>query len=102
MKHAFMYLNGNLVGHFNTFEWWDGINLEDLEVLPEYRGRGYSYRLLDFATKKLNVEYLAVEKNNEVALHVYKKYGFTIVGEDAKYWYMKLSCESAWNNNDGK
>lgn len=82
--------NGNPVAKFTTFEWWDGLNISDLRVYARYRNRGYSYQLLDYATKKLGCKALAVRRDNEIAKHVYTKYGFRIVDEDCDYYYMYI------------
>lgn len=73
-----------------TFDWWDGKNVAGLEVSEEYKGRGLSYSLLDYAVNELNVVNLAVEKSNSIAMHVYEKYGFVRVDEDESYVYMSV------------
>ena len=90
---------GKLVAKFHTFDWWDGKNIEDLKVSDQYKGRGYSYQLLDYATKELGVRNLAVDKTNTIAKHVYDKYGFKIVDQDDTRLYMKLEEK---NNNISK
>lgn len=79
------------VAKLNVFDWWDGLNIEDLEINPDYRGKGLSYKLLDFATKKLGAKNLAVAKDNTIAKHVYDKYGFEVTDEDNDYYYMSIS-----------
>lgn len=49
-----------------------------IEVFPEYRGLGLSRQLLDIATKELGAEMLTVAWDNEVAISLYKSYGFKI------------------------
>ena len=85
--------NQKPVARFNTFDWWDGKNIEDLFIYDEYKGRRYSYQLLDYATKKLGVKNLSVEKSNTLAKHVYDKYGFKTTYEDDKYYYMSIKGE---------
>lgn len=82
--------NGEKVAELKTWDWWDGRNISDFEIAPKYRGNGYSYQLLDYATKKLGVKNLAVEKSNAIAKHVYDKYGFKETAKDNKYYYMSL------------
>ncbi|MBX5317493.1 GNAT family N-acetyltransferase, partial [Staphylococcus caprae] len=55
-------------------------------TLPEARGKGVGTRLLNFAEKKAQKEgfnklSLTVVKDNDKALNLYKKFGFSIVGE---------------------
>ena len=82
--------NNDPVAKFRVFDWWDGKYIEDLLVYNKYRGMGYSYDLLDYATKTLKCNALSVEKTNKIAKHVYDKYGFKVVDEDDKYYYMHL------------
>lgn len=82
--------NGQSVAKFGTFDWWDGKNICDLMVYEKYRKRGYSYQLLDYATKQLGCKALAVEKDNKIARHVYEKYGFKKVDADDRYYYMYI------------
>lgn len=82
--------NGHSVAEFSIWEWWDGVNVSDLEVYPKYRGLGLSYQLLDYATRKCGATNLAVDKDNRIAKHVYDKYGFKIVDEDKDMYYMTL------------
>lgn len=82
--------NGDSVAEFKVWDWWDGKNVSDLEINEKYRGLGLSYQLLDYATKKLGVRNLAVNKTNSIAKHVYDKYGFEITYEDDDLYYMSL------------
>lgn len=82
--------DGSPVARFNVFDWWDGKNIEDLFVYDKYKGRGYSYQLLDYATKKIGVKNLSVRKDNTIAKHVYDKYGFKTTYEDKDYYYMSI------------
>ena len=82
--------DGNLVAEFKTWDWWDGINVSDLEIHGEYRGKGLSYQLLDYAVIKCGVKNLAVRKTNDVAKHVYDKYGFKVVDQDDDMYYMSF------------
>lgn len=89
-KQYTWYNRDTWVAKFDTFDWWDGLNVEDLEVNPKYRGQGLSYQLLDYATKELGVKNLAVAKDNKIAKHVYDKYGFKVTDEDDDYYYMSI------------
>lgn len=82
--------NGEPVAQFTVFDWWDGKNIENLLVQEKYRGQGLSYHLLDYATKELGVVNLAVKKDNDIAKHVYDKYGFKVVDEDDDLYYMSI------------
>ncbi len=55
--------------------------LEDLYVKEEYRGLGIGKMLMDFITKKYTdcIFRLEVEEENERAVNLYKKCGFTVL-----------------------
>lgn len=80
--------NGNEVAEFKIWDWWDGINVSDIEVYEEYRNKGLSYQLLDYAVVKCGARNLAVRKTNSIAKHIYEKYGFEIVEQDDDMNYM--------------
>ena len=54
----------------------DGDWITALEVSKEYQGYGLGTQLLDFAVKNLHADSLSVNRNNEVAIRMYEKYGF--------------------------
>ena len=64
--------------------------LNTLEITPEYRGLGLSKELLDVATQEYDVKELGVESDNEIAIEIYKKYGFEIVEPTEWGYYMQL------------
>ena len=62
-----------------------------IATLPEYRGRGIAYRLLDYAVKTergagLEDLFLEVRKNNAPARALYTAYGFTEIGVRKNYY----------------
>lgn len=90
-KYTWYNENSEMIATFTVFDWWDGKNICDLEVAEKYRNKGYSYILLDYATKKLNCKCLSVEKSNTLAKKIYDKYGFKVVDQDSKYYYMSIN-----------
>lgn len=56
----------------------DGNLIRCLEIYDDYRGHGLSEQVLDYAVKKLKGNSLYVMTDNEVAIKVYKDYGFKI------------------------
>ena len=71
--------------------------IQTLEVLKPYRGYGLSTRLLKDAIKKYHAVDLTCYKDNEVAMNLYKKHGFVIIGygnskNKMDYW-MKLKSK---------
>lgn len=89
--HAWYTNEGRKVASFIIWTQWDGINLGNLEIEKPFRNLGLSSQLLDYATKELGVRCLAAEKDNLIANHIYKKYGFKIVAEDDECYYFALS-----------
>ncbi len=109
MPHAFSvlcYVDGQPAGLINCFEMFSTfnckplINIHDVIVLKEYRGRGLSHEML------AKVEEIAIEKgcckltlevlsNNEIAKSSYKKFGFGAyelnpAAGQAYFWEKKL------------
>lgn len=62
--------------------------LDELYVDPEYENNGYASALLRFINEEFKDEEirLVVEVDNENAVHLYQKHGFSIVN---KAYYMK-------------
>lgn len=89
-KYEWFDKTNQVVAEFKIWDWWDGINVSDLEINKKYRGNKLSYQLLDFAVKKCGARNLAVNKNNYIAKHVYDKYGFEITDEDDTMYYMSI------------
>lgn len=89
---SFLFIDSNndMIAQFKIWNWWDGINVSDFEIAKKYRGRKLSYKLLDYMTKNCKVKNLAVRKDNNIAIHVYKKYGFVYTDSDDKLIYMSL------------
>ena len=62
-----------------------------IATLPDKRGRGIAYRLLDYAVKcergrGLESLFLEVRKNNAPAIALYKAYGFKKIAERKNYY----------------
>lgn len=62
-----------------------------IATLPEYRGRGIGYRILDFAVKTergkgLESLFLEVRSENLPALALYRSYGFKKIGVRKNYY----------------
>lgn len=77
-------------------EWWDNdwVSCHDLEVIPRYRGIGMGDQVVEFV-KQIGVNHLSVDPNNRVAVHLYKKHGFTLTQErDGCFVRMALSQDN--------
>lgn len=62
--------------------------IQGLEVSKEYRGHGLSEELLKESINKYKADHLSVNKNNEVAIYIYKKFGFEIYKETDIMYFM--------------
>ena len=80
---------------------YEGFNIHDVVVLPEYRGRGIGLARLDFIESEARARgacklTLEVLQGNEAAKRVYSKKGYATYQLDpkmgaAEFWEKKLS-----------
>lgn len=68
--------------------------LYDLEVTPKYRGKGYSKEILQFMIDKYDVSTLYVDKDNDIAINLYKKFNWIIVGDASEDQYIMTRSSS--------
>ena len=76
---------------YDDNKYWFGIC-----ILENYQGKGYGKKLMEhiFNHEKItNIDkiYLTVDKINDIAISLYKKYNFYIVEERDSYFMMCLS-----------
>ena len=88
---------GTDVGFFITSSTSDTLKVNQIFILPEYQGRGIGSacmtRIIDNANLEQRVVVLQVLKVNTRGIALYKRLGFTIVGEDSVYFQMEKSPE---------
>ena len=65
--------------------------IQAIEIVKKYQGYGLSEQLLDIALKEFKATYLSVNKNNELAIYIYKKKGFAVYKETDTMYFMRLS-----------
>jgi ribosomal protein S18 acetylase RimI-like enzyme len=87
------YDKDNLVGYVNTERKSNEIWIQALVIKPEYQSQGYGRDILDIAVKDLKARYLSVNKKNDIAISLYKKYGFKIYKETESMYFMSLDEE---------
>ena len=103
-----------IIQHATLYEFWQddrltgfaavyenrGINqpayLTNISIVESQGGKGIGSELLQFVISGLKekefMEFdLEVKKNNDVALGLYKKFGFVVDGESGDSWLMKLT-----------
>ena len=68
-----------IVGYINVEEKDDDSKwIQSFEIFPPYKSHGLSKQMLNVAVNEFGANYLSVSKNNELAIKVYKSYGFKI------------------------
>lgn len=77
--------SGDLIGYCGWEKGW----IISLEVCKNYRGLGFGNILLEKALDAGCIG-LTVDKNNSIAINLYKKYGFKPVSENNNRIDMKL------------
>ena len=77
----YRWLDGDkLVASVTIEKWSNGWTCcYDLMVGKEYQGNGLGNQLVKFIVEK-GVNHLSVDIGNDVAIHLYKKYGFVFSG----------------------
>lgn len=59
----------------------DGTQIVELYVDSFFENQGIGARLIEFATERMNCDYLWVLEKNVKAVHFYEKHGFSCTGE---------------------
>ena len=91
------FANGRAVGFVNTVCIVDEIEINNIAVLEEYRGKHIADRLLEFAFSlqpKAVKAYLEVRESNLPAQKLYQKHGFVKYSERKNYY--QNPTENAW------
>ena len=83
---AFIMVNDNNAAHLTT-----------IGVAPEHRGRGLAKLMLDHIERSLREKevgtiMLEVRVANEVAINLYRRFGYTVVQRVAKYYNNGEDC----------
>lgn len=85
----FAYSDDGVVGYIGCLvDKSQHVEITGMGVMPAHQGKGIGTKLLRFALKKFpnNKVYLVAHPENDQALHVYKKVGFTITGRKENYY----------------
>lgn len=72
----------------------DTKSILELQVSEKYRRKGVATDLLSHAISK-GINKLSVNKSNDSAISLYRKFGYEVTGEDDRMYYMK------YNKKDG-
>jgi ribosomal protein S18 acetylase RimI-like enzyme len=82
-----------IVGYALTQRDRDLLDLTRLGVAPDTQGKGFGSKLLQAVIEQHPKVFLTVKKNNRVAIRLYQRHGFRIIGQhsDAPAWLMITS-----------
>lgn len=92
LAHYFVAdVDGRAVGYAGMWLIWDGADVTNVAVLPEYRGFGIGTALVRQMADTVwasgaQTLMLEVRRSNIVAQHVYEKLGFVVCGERKGYY----------------
>lgn len=92
MEHLLVYADGHYVGNCDLFVSGLSAKIEDVDILPEFQGRGYGRALLqDVADRaaKRGARFLAlqVDEENDVARSLYSSLGFRVYDKNHMYTF---------------
>ena len=95
MEYIIWLDNNELVAYVLIQKFNDGVNyLTPMVISPTFRGHGLSKQIMDLLIDKYNINELTVDKDNKVAINLYKKYGFTFTNKykgDSNQLFMTLN-----------
>ena len=81
----------SLIGYFIMYNIEDEVHILNVAVHPDYRGKGYGTKLLHHVLTTFHKErtmefFLEVRESNTAAIHLYRKFGFEIIGKRRRYY----------------
>jgi ribosomal-protein-alanine N-acetyltransferase len=86
-----LILNKTIIGYYIIGLVKDEMEILNIAVSPQFRNKSFGkailFDILNIAnTKKLKYAFLEVRESNEIALKLYKKFGFNKIGTRKKYY----------------
>ena len=83
-----LVIDNKEIGYVETIPNIDYLEITDVLIYEEYRGKGYSKELINYIFKnvKYNKIILEVSVNNHIAISLYKKYGFKEINIRKNYY----------------
>ena len=85
-KYQTINIPNKIIGSLLIREYEDGIILDEIYIIKEYRYHKIGSSILKELTSSYSKIYLYVYKDNQIALNLYLKYNFKIIEElDTRY-----------------
>lgn len=85
-KYQTINISNKIIGSLLIREYEDGIILDEIYIIKEYRNHKIGSSILKELTSSYSKIYLYVYKDNQIALNLYLKYNFKIIEElDTRY-----------------
>lgn len=80
-----------IISYFIMYYVADEVHILNLAVHPDYRHQGYGTKLLNYVLTNFKQEkdiefFLEVRKSNSIAINLYRKFGFEIIGKRRRYY----------------
>jgi len=80
-----------IISYFIMYSVADEAHILNLAVHPDYRHHGYGTMLLNHVLTYFKQEediefFLEVRESNSIAIHLYRKFGFDIIGRRKRYY----------------
>ena len=90
-RHYYVYKEDNLLGYVIIDLIYDKMEVVDILVYEKYRNKKIGSKLLEFITNLARKEMcynitLEVKADNEIAINLYKKYGFKKIATRTLYY----------------
>ncbi|MBQ6538749.1 MAG: GNAT family N-acetyltransferase [Bacilli bacterium] len=78
--------NNQVLGYLYYSDIYDRIEINQIEVEESNRSKGIGSKLLEYLLKEDKNITLEVKETNDIAINLYKKYGFKEVAKRDKYY----------------
>ncbi|WP_304183626.1 GNAT family N-acetyltransferase [Pseudoalteromonas prydzensis] len=92
VAYQLIYANKKLIGAVKFTQKSAEIELMQLQIAPEYQGKGYGSAVINRLKTRVAKIKLTVLKHNP-AFHLYQQLGFVVTGDDQFEYHMQ------WNEN---
>ena len=99
-KYLIYIESDTITGYLYYNDIYDRIEINQIEVLDNYKRKGYASKMMEYLLKQNKSITLEVKENNIPAINLYKKYGFKQVAIRKGYYDgidgILMSLEMKW------